>query len=239
LTPRDLPFALPPADRRNAAALRAQFLVKDTDVALVASGGKNHRTLFGLDVGRALGSSFTLHAETALYQGAEMLPSRDGDRFFRIVAGALNTSGENAFAIEYFYNGEGYSDAGASRWLSALDRSWEAANDPALPVELRQQALSTYALAAGIPYASGLGLRRHYLHFSWTNGLSSSEWSFAARTIVGLSDGALAVTPGVGWAPRGDVTLSVDAVLLFGREESEYVLAPVKGGLQARLKWGF
>ena len=56
------------------------------------------------------------------------------------------------------------------------------------------------------------------------------------RTVFGLDDGAFALTPGVGWAPRGNVTLNVDAILLFGPGESEYRLSPVRGALQARLK---
>ena len=56
------------------------------------------------------------------------------------------------------------------------------------------------------------------------------------RTVVGLDDGALALTPGVGWAPRGNVTLNVDAIVLLGPDESEYRLAPLRGALQARLK---
>jgi hypothetical protein len=234
-TPRDQPLAAAEAERRDVASLRARFLVKDTDVAFVASGGKNQRTLFGLDLGRDVGFA-ALHAEAALYEGAEMLPPRDDTLFFRVVAGALRTSGENAFALEYLYNGEGYSDRGASRWLEGLDRSWSAATNPALPPELQQQALAAYAAGASIPYAGGLGLRRHYLHASWTRGGATSVWTGAVRTVVGLDDGAVALTPGVGWAPRGNVTLNVDAIVLVGPEESEYRLAPLRGALQARLK---
>ncbi len=234
--PRGLPVAATDTERRDAASLRARFLVRDTDVAVVVSGGKNQRTLFGLDVGRDLGGSVALHAEAAVYEGAEMFPPRDDTLFFRIVAGALKTRGENAFALEYFYNGEGYSDAGATHWLSVLDQAWAAATNPALPPEQQQQALQAYAAGASIPYAWGLGLRRHYLHASWTRGGATSVWTGAVRAVVGLSDGALALTPGVGWAPRGNVTLNVDAVLLLGPEESEYRLSPVRGALQARLK---
>jgi hypothetical protein len=56
------------------------------------------------------------------------------------------------------------------------------------------------------------------------------------RAVVGLDDGSLALTPGVGWAPRGNVTLNLDAVVLLGPDESEYRLAPVRGALQARVK---
>jgi hypothetical protein len=234
-TPRDLPLATPEPERRDSAALRARFVVKDTDLALVAAGGRNQRTLFGLDLGRDLGWA-AVHAEAALYEGAEMFPPRDDTLFFRVVAGALRTSGENAFALEYFYNGEGYSDAGVERWLAGLDQAWAASTNPSLPSELQQQALAAYGAGVSIPYAGGLGLRRHYLHASWTRGGATSVWTGAVRTIFGLDDGAFALTPGVGWAPRGNVTLNLDAVLLLGPDESEYRLAPVRGALQARLK---
>ena len=234
-TPRDLPLAAADVERRDAVSLRARFLVSDTDVALVASAGENQRTLFGLDLGRDLGFA-AVHAEAALYEGAEMFPPRDDELFIRVVAGALRTSGENAFALEYFYNGEGYSDGGVDLWLDGLDRSWAAATNPALPPEPQRQALAVYTSGASIPYAGGLGLRRHYLHASWTRGGATSVWTGAVRTVLGLDDGAFALTPGVGWAPRGNVTLNVDAVLLLGPEESEYRLAPLRGALQARLK---
>jgi hypothetical protein len=234
-TPRDLPLATPEPERRDSAALRARFVVKDTDLALVLSGGKNQRTLAGLDLGRDLGWA-AVHVEAALYEGAEMFPPRDDTAFLRFVAGALRTSGENAFALEYFYNGEGYSDAGVERWLAGLDQAWAVAMNRTLPPELQQQALAAYAAGASIPYAWGLGLRRHYLHASWTHGGATSVWTGAVRTVFGLEDGSFALTPGVGWAPRGNVTLSLDAVLLLGPAESEYRLAPVRGALQARLK---
>jgi hypothetical protein len=233
----DLPLAETTIERRrDTAAVRARFLVKDTDVALVASAGRNQRTLVGLDLGRDVRGSVALHAEAAVYEGAEMFPPRDGTLFFRVVAGALKTSGENAFALEYFYNGEGYSDAGVSRWLGGLDRSWELAHDPAVPPERQQQALKAYGFGVSIPYAYGLGLRRHYLHASWTRGGATSVWTGAVRTVVGLDDGGFALTPGVGYAPRGNVTLNLDAVLLLGPDESEYRLAPLRGSLQARVK---
>jgi hypothetical protein len=235
VTPRDLP--LPSEEnRRRAAAARARFLVRNTDVAFVVSGGRNQRTLFGLDLGRDLGGSLSLHAEGSVYRGAEVPPPRDGVTFLRVVAGALRTSGEHAFALEYFYNGEGYSEAQLDRWLTGLDASWAAATNPALPPEDRQQALGAYALGASVPYVGGLGLRRHYLHASWTRGGATSMWTGAVRAVVGLADGAVALTPGLGFAPRGNVTLNLDAILLFGPAESEFRLAPVRGALQARFK---
>ena len=93
-----------------------------------------------------------------------------------------------------------------------------------------------YAAGAAIPYAWGLGLRRHYLHASWTRGGATSVWTGALRAVVGLSDGGCALTPGIGYAPRGNLTFNLDAVFLLGPATSEYRLSPVRGALQARVK---
>ena len=56
------------------------------------------------------------------------------------------------------------------------------------------------------------------------------------RAVVGLDDGGWALTPGIGYAPRGNVTLNLDTVLLLGPRDAEYRVAPVKAALQARVK---
>ena len=166
-----------------------------------------------------------------------MFPPRDGTLFFRIVTGALKTRGENAFALEYFYNGEGYSDEGTALGSPGSTASWAASTNPrAAPraAAAGPRRPTPAARPSRTPEASGL--RRHYLHASWTRGGATSVWTGAVRTVFGLDDGAFALTPGVGWAPRGNVTLNLDAVLLLGPDESEYRLSPVRGALQARLK---
>src|SRR6185436_16088335 len=100
----------------------------------------------------------------------------------------------------------------------------------------RQQALALYAAAAVLPYAGGLGLRRHYLQAAWTRNASGGKWTLAARGTVGLSDGGVALTPGVAYAPRGNLTLNLDAILPAGSTASEYRLSPARAALQARLK---
>ena len=99
--------------------------------------------------------------------------------------------------------------------------AWAAATNPALPPAQREQALAAYGAAARrsrTPW--GLGLRRHYLHASWTRGGATSVWTGAVRVVVGLDDGGWALTPGVGYAPRGNVTLNLDTVLLLGPRDA-------------------
>ena len=218
----DLPFAGEAGGRdRRALAARARVLVADTDVALVVSGGDELRTLVGIDVARALFGAATGHVEAATYRGAEMPPTRAAQRFYRVAAGVLYPHGErNSFALEYFYNGEGDDDDTLDAYLSQL-----AVAPP-----------DAYLPAAARPYAGGLGLRRHYLHASWSRGEPGGRWTTALRAVAGLDDGGIAFTPGVSFAPRGDLTLHLDAVLPFGPADSEYRLAPVRAAVQARVR---
>ncbi len=233
--PGDLPFAAP-AQTRRTAALRARFLVKDTDVAAVFSGGKGQRTLLGLDVGRSVGGTLTAHVEAALYRGAELQPPRDDRSYTRVVAGVLQTRGDDALSLEYFYNGEGYTSAAADVYLATLDATSARALDPSLPPAARAQAASAYAAAAVVPYGGGLGLRRHYLQAAWTRTWSGGKWSLSARGTAGLADGGVAFTPGASYAPRGDVTLNLDAIVPLGPAASEYRLAPLRAAVQARAR---
>jgi hypothetical protein len=230
----DLPFGATP-EEHNAGALRVRFLVKNTDLALVASGGAGRPSLWGFDLARDVGP-VSLHAEGSVYRGSEIPPTRPDETFFRIAAGALRAVGETSLTVEYFYNGEGYDDRQMDAYLGALDASYAASTDPRLPPAEQQRALQSYLAGAAIPYSGGLGLRRHYLQASWSRAHLRGDWSLTARALVGLSDGGLALTPGVGYAPRGNVTLSLDGVLLLGPADSEYRLAPVHGALQARVK---
>lgn len=232
----DLPFDTPGRERRTAA-VRARVLVRDTDVALLMSGGKGQRTLVGLDVARGLGGGAAAHVEAAAYEGAEMPPEREGERFLRVAAGVLWPRGEDhTLAFEYFFNGEGYTAAATRRYLGAVESAAARALDPALPPALQEDATRAYLAAATVPYAGGLGLRRHYLHASWTRAQPGGTWTTALRAVVGLSDRGLALTPGATWAPRGDLTVHVDAILILGPDDAEYRLAPLRGALTTRAR---
>ncbi len=230
----DLPFPTG-GDVRNSGALRARFLVADTDVALVATGGQRQPSLLGLDVGRSLGS-VAVHAEMATYRGSEIAPARPDERFYRIDAGALWTRATTSLALEYFFNGEGYDDREAKAYVAALDASHAAATDPSLPEPVRDAALERYLATAAVPFSAGLGLRRHYLHAALTRSEIAGKWTASARAVIGLSDGGAALTPGLAWAPQDHLSISVDGVLLLGPPTSEYRLAPLRGAIQARVR---
>lgn len=222
--------------RVDQLALRVSTLVHDTDIAVVASGGARRR-LLGLDLGRSLGASFALHAEGAAYRGRELAPASDVGTHLRLVAGLLHTGFTNtSLALEYFFNGEGDSDATFDAFLVALERVQATARDERLPAPLRARAVAAAVAGALRPYAGGLGLRRHYLHAAWTRTQMRATWTASLRALVGLDDGGIAFTPGAVYAPRDDLTVALDALLLVGPRTSEYRLSPVRAALQARLK---
>jgi len=230
----NLPFS-GSASERNTGALRVRFLVKNTDLAFVVSGGERQPTLLGLDLGRDLGG-VSIHAEAATYQGSEIAPPRPEQRFFRLATGLLWSRDTTSVTAEYFFNGEGYSDGATKTYLRSLDATYAAATNPVLPRAAQQAALARYGALAALPFSGGLGLRRHYLQASWTRSEIRGQWTTALRSVVGLSDGGVALTPGVVYAPRGDFTISLDGVILLGPGDSEYRLAPLRGALQARVK---
>jgi hypothetical protein len=230
----DLPIGTSPRTRRTGA-VRARFLVKDTDLAVVFSGGRGQRTLLGLDVGRTFGE-VSAHAEASTYRGAELPPPRDDQRFARVAAGLLWTRDQTSLSAEYFYNGEGYSQDALDLYLASLDRAYRHSIDPALPPEIRAAEQQRYLALAAVPFAGGLGLRRHYLQGAWSRGTASGTWTAALRGVVSLQDGGTALTPGLTWSPTGHLTANLDAILLLGADDSEYRLSPLRGALQTRVK---
>jgi hypothetical protein len=220
----DAPYASPERARRTAA-VRARWLVRDTDLALVYAGGKGQRTLVGFDAGRSFGR-ISAHAEAAVYRGAELKPARDDQRFWRLAAGALWTRGEWSATLEYFWNGEGYDDTQRLQYLAAL----EAAHRSSLP---------SYLALAALPSLGGLGLGRQYIQAGGNWTADSGRWTASLRGLGGLTDGGMALTPGLSFAPRGNLTLHLDAVVLVGPADSEYRLAPLRGAVQSRVRFLF
>ena len=230
----DVPLEAPERTRRTAA-VRARFLVRDTDVAVVFSGGRGQRTLVGLDVGRTFGA-ISAHAEASTYRGAELPPARDDQRFARLVAGLLWTRDQTSVSAEYFYNGEGYSQDMLDQYLADLDSAYRHSIDVFLPPAIQEAERRRYLALVAVPYSGGLGLRQHYLQAAWTRGTASGTWTAALRGVVALSDGGTALTPGVTWSPTGHLTANLDAILTFGPDDSEYRLSPLRGALQTRVK---
>lgn len=235
----DLPGSLArTADPVWTGALRARLLVRHTDVALTYLAGTGREGLWGLDLGRTWGP-LALHAESALYRGSEIDAGRHADPFLRVSTGFLWSPGDSTFSFEYFFNGEGMKSPQFREYTARLDRNLSAASDPRLRPEARAAALAAWSVDAAIPFASNLGLRRHYASLAFTRREIATDLNLSLRAVSGLADRGLIVTPGLAYAPSGNVQMSLDLVLLFGPEAAEYKLAPLKRAVQARMKYSF
>jgi hypothetical protein len=106
-------------------------------------------------------------------------------------------------------------------------------------VGVRAAAFAAWNADAAVPFGSNLGLRRHYASIAFTRREIAQDLTANLRTVVGLSDRGLIVTPGLAYAPSRNVQMTLDLVLLFGPENAEYKLAPIKRALQARIKYVF
>ncbi len=239
VTLTDLPGSLARStDPEWTGAVRARLLVRNTDIALTYLAGTELEGLFGVDLGRTWGA-VALHAESAIYRGSEIDRTRSEDSFVRVSTGALWSPGDSTFSIEYFFNGEGMNEARFRAYTERLDRNLSVANNPNVSPAVRAASFAAWNLDAAIPFGGNLGLRRHYASLAFTRREIAADLSMSLRTVMGLSDRGLIVTPGLAYAPSRNVQMTLDLVLLFGPADAEYKLAPIKRALQARLKYSF
>ncbi len=239
VTLTDLPGSLArEADPEWTGAVRARLLVRNTDIAFTYLAGTKRDGLLGLDLGRTFGP-VALHAESAFYRGSEIDRTRSDDAFVRVSTGALWSPGDSTLLAEYFFNGEGMNDAQFRAYTERLDLNLRVANDPNVPAGVRAAAFAAWNADAAVPFGSNLGLRRHYASIAFTRRERAQDLTANLRTVVGLSDRGLIVTPGLAYAPSRNVQMTLDFVLLFGPENAEYKLAPIKRALQARIKYVF
>ena len=235
----DLPGSLVrAADPQWSGAFRARLLVRNTDIAITYLGGAGRGGLAGLDLGRTWGA-VALHAESALYRGSEIDATRSRDHFIRVVAGGLWSPGAHTVSFEYFFNGEGFNASEFAGYTARLDRNLARANEPKLDASLRSIAFAAWSRDAQIPFSSNLGLRRHYASLSLSRRDLAENLTANLRLVTGLSDRGLIATPGLAYAPGAHLQMNLDLVLLFGRAEAEYKLAPIKRAVQARMTYVF
>jgi hypothetical protein len=235
----DLPGSLArDAEAEWTGGLRTRLVVHHTDIAVTVLSGSELKGLVGLDLGRTWGP-VALHAEIALYRGSEIDKTRSEDLFFRVSSGALWSPGNSTFSAEYFFNGEGMTDEEFRAYTTRLARNLAIALDPTAPPPFRASALAAWNADAAIPFGGNLGLRRHYASLAFTRRDLLTDLSLNLRTVIGLSDRGFIATPGLAYAPTPHLQMSLDLVLLFGPEHSEYKLAPIKRAVQARLKYSF
>ncbi len=229
------------------AAARLYALLFDADLNLMYFFSNHYQDAFanksrlGLSFSRYFFTDYELHVETLLSLGsARSLPCAAGcaagpsfaqtklesKTFYpRLIAGTRRQfSDESMLSLEYYFQGDGYSD---HQFADAV------------------QLISTSVTSAA---ASGQGgalperfafdpLRRHYLIASYNKPRIFDDWTVGAVLIAGLRDLSGLFTPSVSWSAKEWLTLSlygyfpirglgVGEVAIGNRRVSEYSLTP-------------
>ena len=120
-----------------------------------------------------------------------------------------------SLSAEYFFNGEGYDDAARDAYLA---RSTQLRREPdPLPPPARQRARARYLAAAACRSRAASACAATTCTPRWSRARIGGRWTTRpCAPCSGSTTAALALTPGVALAPRGDLTVDLDAIVLLG-----------------------
>jgi hypothetical protein len=181
------------------------------------------------------GSSKTFVESIGTSSPYTIVPSTAADHrdqyYFSASAGALYSSPKDNFTAlaQYYYNGEGYSDAARSTLVSDAKTALAMATFS----QDSTSAAKLGAALAGLIYGSG----QHYAALSLSKSeLIGDDVSASAIVVANLSDGSGIVKPSISWAPLDYLTLSLSPLFVFGPADGEYAF--LAGGDKVTLALG-
>lgn len=222
--------AIRPADNPGDWGLAGRIGLTRSDLSL-SGFVQGDRKGVGGDISLAAGD-WVVHAEAAWKAGYmrayvndaggtyEILTRPGGEFFCHGVLGAYRNFAGGWFAlIEYYHNGEGWTNAEAAAYFAA-DR--ELRSDPRLSADF------------------GGELRRNYLFCQVRkDGFCRDGVSAGLGVLYNLDDGSYLLTPELSYAWRQDLSLGLRAGLFHGAAESEFGSSPVAGTITAELEMAF
>lgn len=211
-------------------AARLYMLLFDADVNLVYyfsnhyQGGFENKSRIGLSFSRYFFTDHELHAEALLSRGSErsfpdhacatgaslcdattaFAPTKLGARGFypRVVVGSRRQFPDDSLlSLEYYYQGDGYSDREFADALALLAEAKAAGGSGSSGQEPSGSALpQRFAFDP---------LRRHHLIASYSKPRIRDDWTVGAVLVAGLRDLSGLLSPSVAWSARQWLTLSV------------------------------
>jgi hypothetical protein len=151
--------------------------------------------------------------------------------YFSASAGALYSSPKDYVTAiaQYYYNGEGYSQATRSTLVANAQIALAAATAGHNATSIAELS----SALAGLVYGSG----QHYAALSFSKGeLIGKYISASVIAVANLSDGSGIVKPAISWAPLDYLTLSLSPLFVFGPADGEYAF--LAGGDKVSLSLG-
>ncbi len=206
-------------------ALKAYFLLADTDLDFIFSGGPDQPNRFGMDFSRNVRENLEIHGEAAwrrMRKGSFSTPPRDGQArrgSVELAAGAAQPEPVRHHVHSGILSQRRGIQPFGNRRLFRLSGS----RLPELPGRRNRSALSNAAQKANLYYRQrNYGRDYLYLKISQKEPFDILYFTPYVTLIAGLGDGSFSLSPGLTWQPWTNVELGWKAVIPCGPDGTEF-----------------
>lgn len=229
-------------DNVNLGA-KLYLLLLDTDIDFLLYTGNSRSSRFGFDFSRNLAPNFEIHGELAhtpaqqqMYLAeAGALTAREVSDTSALVGLRYLTAREVTAIVEYYHNGDGYTEEELSRFYQAVAEGYALFQAGGGDTLLHRAANSSQS-GYGRPQVG-----RNYLYARLT---AKEPWDIlyftpALTAIVQLDDQSISLTPELIYTGFTNFELRARFTWLQGSEKTEYGEKLNESRAELRLRWFF
>ena len=219
------------------------LLLLDTDIDFLLYTGNSRSTRFGLDFSKNLAPNFEIHGELAHTPAQQqMYIAESGTLMAREVSDTSGLVGlrylterEVTAIVEYYHNGDGYTEEELSRFYQAVAEGYDLYLAGGGDTLLHQAANSSQS-GYGRPQ---VGRNYFYARFTAKEPRDILYFSPALTAIVQLDDQSYSLTPELIYTGFTNFELRARFTWLQGSAETEYGEKLNESRAELRLRWFF
>ena len=224
-------------------ATKLYLLYLDTDIDFIFYTGNSRSSRFGADFSRNITTNFEIHGEAAYLSSEKKLllledgtTRLEGDEVFRTLLGLRYLTDNDLTAIiEYYYNGNGYSENERTRFYqNVADGTIEldSSGSDTLLQKARELSLRGY----GKPF---VGRNYLYARFTLKEPFNILYFTPGLTAIVNLDDQSASFTPELAYTGFTNWEMRLRFSLLTGGSFTEYGEKQTSNKVEFRLRWFF
>jgi hypothetical protein len=203
---------------------RLYFLLFNTDLDFMFLAGSGVSSRYGIDFSRNITSNFEIHGEWAylscyskrILDDQEILKQEKGPSHSYLLGIRYLTKTNTTFFLEYYKNGQGYSQREMENYYQSIDRAYDLFLETGVENEFRL-ASSLTEFRAFTPARNYLYMRIHQ-----KEPFDIVYFNPSLISICNLKDRSLSLVPELLYAPVTDLELRARAVFLVGKKGSEF-----------------
>ncbi|MCK5542908.1 MAG: hypothetical protein KAI40_09455 [Desulfobacterales bacterium] len=218
------------------------FFTFDTDIDLMFQISENLNNRVGIDFSKNLNLSFEIHGEAALVKDHNQYiideygnTSAQEDTAFDFLLGLRYLSSlETTYILEYYHNGQGYSEKKYEDYLKFIERGYDQYLNTSSTTSISKS--KKYAAY----YNQQAAMRDYiYLRISQKDPFDILYFTPAITLIYNINDQSASLTPGITYSPITNLTLDLKAGFLFGKNKTEYAEKINKARVEFSIKYYF